>query len=176
MRKPEKVQLVQELSDKLRKAQGFFLTDFSGLNVEQVTELRDKFRESDVEYKVVKNTLARLALKEAGIEGLDSQLVGPTAIALSYDDPATPAKIISAFRKTYKKLETPEVKVCVVENKVLSAIEAKELVNLPNRETLIAMLLGSLNAPVSGFVSVLDGVITKLVLTLKAIEEKKTEE
>jgi len=175
MRKPEKEQLVQELSEKLGKAQGFFLTDFSGLNVEQVTELRDKFRESDVEYKVVKNTLTRLALKEAGIDGLDSQLIGPTAIALSYDDPVTPAKIIAAFRKAHKRVEKPEIKVCVVEKKILSASEAKELVDLPNRETLIAMLLGGLNAPVSGFVSVLDGVITKLVLALKAIEEKKAE-
>lgn len=176
MPRPDKQQVVLDINEKLSKAKAFFLTDYSGLNVEQITELRRKFREKDVEYHVLKNTLTKIALKEMGFDGLMEQLVGPTAIAFSYNDPAIPAKIISDFVKAHRETDKPQIKVCVVENEILSAEESKALVDLPSRETLIAMLMGGLNAPVTGLVSVLSGVMTKLVLTIKALEEKKSQE
>jgi len=175
MERLEKEQLVQELREKFENAKSFFLTDFSGLNVEQITELRSKFRESSVEYKVVKNTLTKLALQHAGYDKLLEYMLGPTAVAYSYNDPVAPARIISDFLKTHREIAKPEIKVCVVEKEIISAEHSEDLVNLPNRETLIAMVLGGINAPITGFVQTLNGVITKLVLALKAIEEKKNE-
>jgi len=175
MLKPEKQQLVQDISDKFSRAKAFFFTDFSGLNVEQITELRSKFREKSIEYHVVKNTLTRLALRKLGFETLSNSLLGPTAIAFSYDDPTAPAKIISEFLKANRALEKPTIKVCVVEKNVLSGEQAADLINLPSRETLIAMVLGGINAPLTGLVSTLNGMISKLILTLKALEDQKNQ-
>lgn len=176
MLRPEKQQLVQDISDKFSKAKAFYLTDFSGLNVEEITDLRRKFRESSIEYRVLKNTLVRLALNNVGFKGIENHLSGPTAIAFSYDDPAVPAKIISDFLKINRRSKKPEVKVCVVENEILTAGETQELVNLPSRDILIAMVLGGFNAPLTGLVGTLNEVISKLVRTLKALEEKKSQE
>lgn len=173
MQRPEKEQLVQEVSDKLSQAKSFILTDFSGLNVAQVTELRNRFRESSVDYRVIKNTLSELALKNVGFTNLHEYLTGPTAIAFSYDEPAAPAKIISDFLKAHKEVKKPEIKLCVVENEILTPEETKELIDLPSKEVLIARLLGGINAPLSGLVGSLNEMVTKLVRTLKAVEEKK---
>jgi len=176
MEKAVKEQLVTDLQQKFSTAKGFFVTDYSGLNVAQVTELRRKLRESSIEYKVVKNTLARLALNNLGYQGLDEHFLGPTAVAYAFKDPAAPAKIIEEFLKSHRELQKPEIKIGVIEKQVLSAADMKDIVNLPSRETLIAMLLGGLNAPISGFVGVLNSLLTKLVLVLKAVEEKKSQE
>ncbi|MCI0515101.1 50S ribosomal protein L10 [candidate division KSB1 bacterium] len=174
MLKTEKQQLVQNLSEKFTQAASFYLTDFSGLNVGLITELRRKFRQNAVEYKVIKNTLAKIALKNAGFSGLSNFLTGPTAIAYSFDDPTAPVKVLSEFLKEHRELKKPEIKICIFEREVVPAKEAEYLLKLPNRVTLIAMVLGGLNAPITGLVSSLNGIITKLVLTLKAIEEKKS--
>lgn len=174
MRRPEKELLVQEISDKFSEAKSFFLTDFSGLNVEQVTELRNKFRESSVDYQVIKNTLSELALKNIGITNIHKYLTGPTAIAFSYAEPGAPAKIISDFLKAHRETTKPEIKLCILEREILTPAETKELIDLPPREVLIARVLGGLNAPISGLVGSLNGLISKLVRTLKAVEEQKS--
>lgn len=174
MRRPEKELLVQEISDKLNRSKAFYLTDFSGLNVEQVTELRNKFRENSVDYQVIKNTLSELALKNIGVTNIHQFLTGPTAIAFSYAEPGAPAKIISDFLKAHRETTKPEIKLCIVENEILTPEETQQLIDLPPREVLIARVLGGLNAPISGFVGTLNGLISKLVRTLKAVEEKKT--
>ncbi|KAB3526725.1 50S ribosomal protein L10 [Alkaliphilus serpentinus] len=157
-----KKETVAEITEKLQKATAAILVDYRGLKVEEVTELRTKFREAGIEYKVYKNTLMRRAAENAGMEELVKELVGPNAVALSYDDPVAPAKIADSFAKDHKKLE---LRVGMVEGVFYNEAQLKELATVPSREVLIAKLLGSLKAPVSNF-----------AYLVKAIAEKKEAE
>ncbi|MGE5328933.1 MAG: 50S ribosomal protein L10 [Deltaproteobacteria bacterium] len=161
---------VQELSDKIKKAQSFVIADYRGITVEEVTNLRNDLRKAKVEYKVIKNTLTRFAAKENGLEELVSYLEGPTAIAISYDDIVAPAKILSEYAK---KNDRFKLKAGYVEGKVLNIEEIKQLASIPPKEVLISKLLGSFNAPITGFVNVLNGNIRGLVVALNAIAEKQ---
>ncbi len=168
--RPEKVAQVAMLKEKFSTAKSAFLTDFTGLTVEEITELRRKLRERNSEYLVVKNTLARRSAKEAGVEDILPYLQGPVAIAFSYDDPAAPARVIAEFLKSHPK---PEVKACLIEGDVLPGEKANEIAKWPTREELIAKLVGQLNAPVYGLVNALADVTRRLVYVLNAIKEKK---
>lgn len=168
----EKQALVEELKEKLSNTKGAVLTNYRGLNVAQDTKLRRKLREAGVEYRVVKNTMMRIAAQEAGLEGLDESLEGPTAIAMSFTDPVAPAKVISDFVKE-NKLQALEVKAGVVEGKVIDAQGVKALASLPPREVLIAKALGSMQAPIVGIVNVLQGSIRNLVYALDAVRQQK---
>lgn len=172
MPRPEKVQVVTELSEKLSTTKSVVFADYRGLNVKEVTELRKKLRDAGVEYKVVKNTLARLAAQKAEVEGVNLYLTGPTAIALGLTDPVAPAKILSEFAKTHKNLE---IKGGVLQGKVIDLDGVKSLANLPSREVLLAQLLAGMQAPVTGFVSVLSGTMRKLVYALDAVRRTKEE-
>lgn len=162
--------IVQEIAGKMKNAQGTVVVDYRGLNVEEVTELRKKARENNIDYKVYKNSMMRFAAKEAGVEGLLDVLVGPTAIAFCEDDPVAPAKLINDFAGEHKALE---IKAGVVEGKVLDVAGVKELAELPPREVLVAKVLGGLNAPISGFANVLNANLKGLVVALNAIAEQK---
>ena len=162
--------IVQEIADKMKNAQGTVVVDYRGLNVEEVTELRKKARENNIDYKVYKNSMMRFAAKEAGVEGLLDVLVGPTAIAFCEDDPVAPAKLINDFAGEHKALE---IKAGVVEGKVLDVAGVKELAELPPREVLVAKVLGGLNAPISSFANVLNANLKGLVVALNAIAEQK---
>lgn len=153
---------VQEIKSKLEKAQAVILADYQGLNVEEDTELRKKLREAGVEYKVYKNTLAILALKEIGIEGLDEFLKGPVSMAISYDDPTAPARVLNDFAKDHKKLE---LKAGLVQGEVYDLDKVKKLAAIPSKEVLLAKLLGSFKAPLSN-----------LAYLLNAVKEKKESE
>lgn len=166
----QKKQVVADLTDKVKAAQSIVLADYRGLTVEQDTELRNALRAAGVEYKVVKNTLTSFAMKENGLEALDPFLNGPTAMALSATDAVAPAKVLSEFAKKFEKLE---LKVGVVEGKVIDVDGIKALADLPSREVLIAKVLGGFNAPISGFVNVLNGNMRGLVVALNAIAEQK---
>ena len=166
----QKQQVVKELSEKMSSAQAMVFVDYRGLTVEQDTELRNALRKAGVEYKVVKNTLIRFAAKENNIDALEQYLNGPTAVALSAEDPVAPAKVISEFAKKYDKLQ---IKSGVVDKKVIDVEGVKALAELPPREVLIAKVLGGFNAPISGFVNVLNANIRGLVVALNAIAEKK---
>ena len=168
----EKQTIVSELKEKLSSTKGAVLTNYRGLNVAQDTKLRRKLREAGVEYRVIKNTMTRIAAKEAGIEGLDKYLEGPTAIAMSAADPVAPAKILSDFIRE-NKLQALEIKAGLVEGKVIDVAGVKALASLPPREVLIAQLLGTLQAPITGFVRVLNGVPSNLVYALEAIRKQK---
>ncbi|SCZ09646.1 50S ribosomal protein L10 [Alkaliphilus peptidifermentans] len=157
-----KKQTVAEITEKLQNSTAAILVDYRGLKVEEITELRSKFREAGVEYKVYKNTLMRMAAKNVGMEELVKDLVGPNAVAFSYDDPIAPARIADSFAKDHKKLE---LKVGIVEGAYYDESKLKELANVPAREVLIAKLLGSLKAPVSNF-----------AYLVKAIAEQKEAE
>ena len=123
-----KEQVVNEIKEKFQRAEAVVLVDYRGLNVAEVTELRKRFREAGADYKVYKNTLMTRALTELGMEELIPYLTGPNAVALGYDDPVVPAKIISEFAKDHEKLE---VKAGMISRKVIGAEGVKSLANLP---------------------------------------------
>lgn len=167
--------VVAQLKEQLESAKGVVLTSYKSLTVAQDTELRRELREAGVSYHVVKNTMLRIAAKEAGIEGIEEHLEGTTAFAFSTEDAVAPAKVICGFIKK-NKLEDAEVltvKVGMVEGKVIGVDEVKALAALPSREELIAKLLGSMNAPISNTVNVLQGVIRNAVYVLDAIRSQK---
>jgi|SRR5690554_5211473 large subunit ribosomal protein L10 len=166
----EKKQIVEEIKNKFQEAQSAVLVDYRGLNVEEVTELRAKFRTEGIDYKVYKNTMMRFAVKEAGLEDLLEHLVGPTAVAFGMEEPVGAAKIINEFSKKHKNLE---IKAGMVDGKVINIEEVKNLANLPSREELVAKVLGGLNGPIVGFANVLQGNIRGLAIALNAIREQK---
>ncbi len=165
-----KKEVVDSISEKIKASKAMVFADYRGLTVGQDTELRSALRKAGVEYKVLKNTLTRFAAKENGLDDLESFLTGPTAMASSDSDPVAPAKIMSEYAKKYNKLE---LKVGVVEGKIIDLNGIKSLAELPSRDVLIARALGGLNAPISGFVNVLNGNIRGLVVALNAIAEQK---
>nr|WP_319487437.1 50S ribosomal protein L10 [uncultured Caproiciproducens sp.] len=166
----QKKQVVAALAENLKAACTGILVDYKGITVAQDTKLRKELREAGDEYMVVKNTLLRLALKDAGIDGLDHVLEGTTAIAISKDDYVSSAKILAKFAETSKKFE---LKAGFVDGGAISADGVKELASLPAKEVLVAQVLGGLNAPITGFVTVLNGTIKGLVVALNAIAEKQ---
>lgn len=161
--------IVKEIQVKLEAATSVVITDYRGLNVSQVTDLRRELREAGVEYRVLKNTLTRLAVKEAGIEGLDDTLTGPNAIAFS-SDPVAAAQVLYKFAKTCDKLD---IKGGVLEGKVLTVKELKALSDLPSREVLLSMVLRSMQGPLTNFASVLNAPLRDLVGVLDAVREQK---
>lgn len=168
--RPEKVAAIAALSEKFSTAKSVFLTDYSGLSVADISELRKKFRESNTDYFVVKNTLARLGAKEAGKDNILQFLEGPVAVAISYEDPASPARVLSAFLKNHPK---PEIKACLIEDDIYPGSEAEDIAKWATREELLAKVVGSLNSPISGLVMTLAGIQRKLLYAINAIAGKK---
>ena len=150
---------VLEIKAKLEKAQGVIFAKYQGLTVEEDTELRKKLREAGVEYKVYKNSLTIIAAKELGLGGIESHLVGPLSVALGYEDPTAPARILNEFAKTHKKLE---LRAGIVQGEIFDAEKVTQLASIPPKEVLIAKLLGSFKAPLS-----------KLAYVLNSIKESK---
>lgn len=153
---------VQEIKSKLEKSEAFILANYQGLSVEEDTELRKKLRETGVEYKVYKNTLVKLAVRELGITGIDEYLEGPISIAIGYEDPTAPARVLNDFAKEHKKIE---LIAGVVQGETYGTEKVKQLASIPPREVLLAKLLGSFKAPVSN-----------LAYLLNAVREKKESE
>ena len=182
MNRQEKEAVVVELRDKLERSKAAILTDYRGLKVMEITELRHKLKEEGVEYRVVKNSLIRLAIKDTEASSLGQYLTGPNAVAFSYDDEITPAKLLLEYAKENQKLE---VKAGVVAGRLLLQQEMKELVQLPSKEelqaqllgimsTLPSKLLGVMNAVPRDFVGLLAAVPRDFLGVLKAIEQKST--
>lgn len=167
-----KKQIVAEMIEKLKTAQAGVLVDYCGLTVEEDTELRNKLRAAGVEYKVIKNTLTRFAAKEVGFDELDAVLNGPTSLAVSYDDPVAPAKVIADFAKQNEKLE---IKSGFLDGKVISLDEIKQLASTPSKDVLIAKIMGSLNSPISALARTLQAIVDNGV-ELSEIEAPKKEE
>jgi large subunit ribosomal protein L10 len=166
----KKAQIVAEIKEKLSDSSSAILIDYRGLTVAEVTQLRSNFRKNGVDYKVYKNTLTELAAKELGMDELIPFLKGPTAIAFGVDDPVAPAKILT---EGIKKLKKMQFKAGVVDGQVIDVDGVKALAELPSREELIAKMLGSMNAPVSGLVNVLGGTMRSLLYALNAIKDTK---
>ena len=165
--------VVAEIKEKLDRAQSVVLIDYRGLTVAEVTDLRNQFRKAGVEYAVLKNTMITLAAQELGIAGLEDFLKGPTAVAFGVEDPVAPAKIITEYIKKNKKIS---VKCGMVDKKVIDVAGVTALAELPPREVLIAKMMGSMNAPITGFVGVLSGVIRKFVYAVEAVRKQKAGE
>jgi len=171
LNKENKQQVVTELHEKLQRAKAVFLADFRGMNVGKATELRNELRKAAVEYKVVKNTLLDLASRDTDKESLQPFFTGPTAVALSYDDPVAAAKVLSKFAK--EQQATFKLKAGVLTGKAISVNDIQALADLPSREVLIAKLLGTMQAPATNFVGVLAAVPGSFVRVLAAINDKK---
>ncbi|MCH8272444.1 MAG: 50S ribosomal protein L10 [Candidatus Marinimicrobia bacterium] len=168
----QKIEIVKELTEKLSKAKGIYLADFSGLTVQEAVDFRKKLREKGIEYRVAKNTLIKIAVKEAKIEGLSEFLVGPTGIALSYDDPASPAKLFYDFAKENQKMD---VKVFWLEGEAFGADKFEQIAKLPSRNELLGRFIGDLQSPIRTFAATLQASISKLVATLNGLKDSKQE-
>ena len=162
---------VEDLSEKLSKAQSIYFTNYLGLNVSDVTRLRKKFYENGVEYLVVKNTLLKIASSINKIE-LDEELFsGSTAIALSYDEPVKPAKIIKEFLKEH---ELPTVKGVLFDGSYLDSGQFDKIANLPSKDESLTKLVIMLKSPVQNFSNLLSSPILSFLNVLKGIEKSKS--
>lgn len=170
MRIAEKEQAVEGLSRRLSGARCLYVTDFTGLDVAAMTELRRRLAEAQVDFVVVKNTLARRALSGSAFEPLVEQLEGPSAFAVSRDDVVVAAKILTDFAREREK---PRIKAGVIEGQVVSIEEIRRIADLPSREVLLAQLVGSARAPVAGLVTTLHGLLAKFVRTVDALRAQR---
>ena len=161
---------VKELSDKLSRAKSVYFTDYLGLNVSDVTNLRKKFYDSNVEYLVVKNTLLKIASGQNKIN-LDEELFsGSTALAITYDEPVSAAKIIKSFLKDH---DLPKVKGVLFEGNYLPASEFEKIANLPSKDESLVKIIVMLRSPVQNIVNLLNSPMVKLVNVLSDLRENK---
>lgn len=172
MQLEEKQKIVADLREKFLKSKIVIATDYKGLDVEAINELRRKLRDAGVEYKVVKNTLLTRASEETDVAVIRESFEGPSAIALSYDDPVAPAKVLTEFAKDHNK---PEIKMGVLDGKLLDLAGIKALSALPTREVLLSQVLSAMNGVPTAFVRVLSAVPASLLNVLQAIKAQKEE-
>jgi large subunit ribosomal protein L10 len=171
MLKVEKEQTVDVLKDKLTSAKSIFLTDFRGLNVEEMTRLRRELKRGRAEYKITKNTLIRMAAQKSGFEVILDYLIGPTGLVFSYEDPVSPAKVLHEIQK---RVEKPKIKAIWMEGKLLEEDFLKKLATLPPKEVILTQILFGLNSPLTGLVGTLNGILRNLVGVIDAIEEARS--
>jgi len=171
LNRDNKQELVTEMHERLSRAKAVFLADFRGMSVGKATALRNELRGASVEYKVFKNTLLDRAAQGTDMECLSPYLTGPTAIAISYDDPVGAAKVLNKFAKDPQGKFV--LKVGVLSGKLLDTKQIQALADLPSREVLIAKMLGSMQAPATNFVGVLAALPSSLVRALDAIRVQK---
>lgn len=165
-----KREAVADLAERLGKAAIVIATDFSGLKVNQMTELRHRLREQGVEYRVVKNRIASIAAGESGVEAFRDILEGSTGVVLGYDDPVAAAKAVSDYvRQTRAELK---VRKGVMDGALITEAQVVALAALPGRDELVARLLGQMNAPISGLVNVLSGPVRGLAIVLQRRAEQ----
>jgi large subunit ribosomal protein L10 len=166
---PFKTEGIQKIKELIESSQDVIFTDFRGLNVSQITDLRRSLQEKEGEYRVVKNSYARLALRELGFPFEENFLIDPTALALVRTDVGPITKVLFDFTKD----STLKVKGGLVDGKVVSSTEVEAISKLPGRSELYAMLMGTMNAPLTNMVYAMNGVVTKLVRTVQAVAESK---
>ena len=154
----QKIKEVEELAERINKAKVVLLTDYRGINVEDVTGIRAKLRGADTEYKVIKNNITKRALEKCGFNGMEDLLVGPTAVILGYEDYLETSKIIYEYAK---ENEFYKIKGGIIDGKIVSAEEIVTLAKLPSRETLIAKLAGALLGNITKFAVALDQVASQ---------------
>ena len=176
------IQQVERIREDFQNSEVVILTEYQGLTVEEISELRDKCRDAEVQYKVYKNTLINVVAEELEIEGLEPYLQGTTAVALS-NDPAASAKILKEFSGEHDNLK---IKGGILGKRTIDATAAEKLVDMPSKDQLIAMAVGGLKAPISGFVNVLhqgapltglvnvlNGSLRQVTTVLQAVADQK---
>jgi len=171
--RPEKVLSVSEIRSKFEASQAIVLTNYRGINVKAMTKLRKSLREAGVEYRVIKNSLARIALHDMGIDGLDTHLEGPTAIAFGLNDPVAPAKVLRNAQKDIRELE---MKAGLLGKNILQVDGIKALADLPSKEVLLARVAGCFASPLTTMVSLLAAPLRNVGYGLEAIRKKKEAE
>lgn len=172
MNKAQKKEVVRELNGKLATAKAAILTDFKGLTVSEISELRRELRKVGVEYRVVKNTLTKLAAAGTDAEKLNSHLQGPTGLVLGFDDPVAPAKALMDFAKKQQKLT---VRVGLVEGAIADLDQLKAIAALPSRDELLSRMAAGFQAPASKMARLLNATVARLGYALTALKDKKTE-
>lgn len=165
------IQQVEELTEKLGRAKAVYITEYLGLNVEDITALRREFHANDVEFKVTKNTLLKLAAKNNELDGLDEYLSGSTAVALSYEDPTSPARVIKQFTKDH---DLPEVKGIVFDGDVMAGSEFKRIADMPTKDQLLAQLAALLSSPMTKLVWALKSPMNDVGNALSNLKDQKT--
>lgn len=170
MPRPEKIEAVREIAEDLKNSKVYYFLDYRGLTFAEATELRSRLAKADASLKVVKNTLAKIAAADAGVEGLTELLQGPTAIAYCHGDPVRVAKTLQDFIREKKKASIRGGKL---ERSILNSAEVETLSMMPSRDQLIAQVVGAIAAPLSGLVNVLNGPIRGLVIALSQVQEQK---
>jgi large subunit ribosomal protein L10 len=171
MNKTEKSEIVSEIKEMIENASAIYLTDYSGITVEDINQIRNEFRKEGVKYRVIKNTLFQRAITETErFDKLGDHLVGMTGYAFTSHNPVAPAKIIKKYFDTKQKLA---LKACYIEDQYYPGSQLNELANLPTKTEIIAGILGSLNAPISGVVGVINAVMRDLVSVVDEISKKK---
>lgn len=171
MNRTQKESFVSDLRERISKAPVVYLTDFTGLDVKSITQLRRSLRESGAEYMVVKNRLARLAFGETELPNIFEEMTGPTGVVLGYDDVVAPAKALTDFAKEHDS--KPAFKVGILENKVIQADEITRLAKLPPREQLLAELAGAMQAPMAMLATALEGKLQEMAGLIDALREKR---
>ncbi len=167
----ERTQVIEGLEKDFRQAKGIYLTDINRISVEKISRLRTNFRTKGIRYIVVKNTLARIACEKAGKKDLIPYLNGAVGVAMVKNESLAPAKIIKDFQKENKDLL--EVKVAYVDGTIFGSQDALKLADVPSYETLLAQLLGSLQAPLGNLAGVLNSVLVTFRGTLEGLKNKK---
>jgi large subunit ribosomal protein L10 len=171
MSKTERQATVESLTELLKGSPNVFVTDFSGLNVLRMTELRRRLRGAGVEYVVVKNTLAQRAFAANGVHALDEHLAGPTGLVLSGTDAMAGAKVLTDFAREFEK---PAIKIGLVDGRPVTPEQVKRLADLPPREVLLAQLAGYIQAPMAQFAGVMNGLLYQMVGALEALRAQRS--
>ena len=168
MNRTEKQKIVAELAEKLKGAQALYYTDFTGLNVKRMTDLRRRLRQAGVEYVVIKNTLALRAVNESGL--VAERLRGPTGLVIT-SDPVTAAKVVTEFAK--ENDQKPAVKGGMFEGRALDVDQVKKLASMPSREQMLAELGAGFQAPMAAFVGALNGLLYMFAGGLEALRQQR---
>ena len=165
------IKQLEDLTEKLSKAKAVYLTEYLGLNVEDLTSLRREFSLNNVEFKVAKNTLLKIAAKNNSMDGLNSFLSGSTAIALSYEDPTSPARVLKKFRQEH---DLPVVKGIIFDGEILDGKEFKRIADLPTKNQSLSMLVSALSSPMTKLALTLKSSMTGLGNALSDLKNKKS--
>jgi large subunit ribosomal protein L10 len=168
MKKAEKEQLVTELRDKLKSAQSLYYTDFTGLNVKRMTELRRRLKRAGIDYVVIKNTLALRAVNESGLVG--EKLKGPTGLVVG-KDPVAAARVLTEFAKEFE--DRPSMKGGLLQGKAINNAQLKRMASLPSREQMLADLAASMQSPMAAFVGALTGPLYMFAGALDALKSQR---
>ena len=173
MTKAQRQDTVAALQEKLKASPNVYLTDFTGLDVDRMTDLRRRLRGAGVKYMVVKNTLFQRALTANEVTALDDHLTGPTGVVFAGDDSVAAAKVLTEFIKEH---ERPEIKVGLLDGDAVTADEVHRLAKLPSQDQLLAQLAGMMQGPVAGFLGALNGLLYQFVGAVEALRAQRSAE